>query len=82
MKELFANQVCEGDIQEITQHISDFFKSVCDYLSPLSSDNDYLHLEVPYVSAEYVLSVEKVGHHLHKLDTGKAHGPDYAKLCS
>ena len=63
-----ANQVCEGDRQDLSQKISDFFKSLSDHLPALSADNDYLQLEVPSVPAEYVISVEEVEHHLHKLD--------------
>ncbi|KAI0229144.1 hypothetical protein LSAT2_020410 [Lamellibrachia satsuma] len=33
-------------------------------------------LEVSSVLAEYVISIEEVEHHLHKLDTSKAHDPD------
>ena len=46
------------------------------HLLALSADNDYLQLEVSSVLAEYVISVEEVEHHLHKLDTSKAHDPD------
>ena len=52
-----------------------------DHLPALNAGNDYLHLEVSSVPAEYVVSVEEVEHHLHKLDTDKAHGL-YAKLGS
>ena len=71
-----AIEVCEGDLQDLSQQINDFFKSVSDHLPVLSDDNDYLQLEVPSISAEYVISIEEVEHHLHKLDMSKAHGLD------
>ena len=35
-----------------------------------------LQLEVPYAPTECAISVEEVEHHLHNLDTSKAHGPE------
>ena len=46
------------------------------HLPALSADNDYLQLEAPSLPAEYVICVDEVQYHLHKLDMNKAHGPD------
>ena len=70
------NQVCEGDLKDLSQHKKYFFKSVSDHLPALCADNDYIQLEVPYAPAEYAISVEEVEHHIHNLDTSKAHGPE------
>ena len=71
-----ANQVCDGNLLELSQRINNFFKSVSDHLPALSADNDYLQLEIPCVPSKYVIPVEKVEKQLHKLDTSKAPGPD------
>ena len=55
-----ANQVCDGNLLELSQRINNFFKSVSDHLPALSADNDYLQLEVPCVPSKYVIPVEKV----------------------
>ena len=73
---LHANQVCDGNLLELSQRINNFFKSVSDHLPALSADNDYLQLEIPCVPSKYVISVEKVEKQLRKLDTSKAPGPD------
>ena len=36
----FANQVCQGDLQGLSQQVHSFFKSVSDLLLSLSADND------------------------------------------
>jgi len=71
-----ANQVCDGNLLELSQRINNFFKSVSDHLPALSADNDYLQLEIPCVPSKYVIPVEKVEKQLRKLDTSKAPGPD------
>ena len=69
-----ANQVCDGNLLELSQRINNFFKSVSDHLPALSADNDYLQLEIPCVPSKYVIPVEKVEKQLRKLDTSKAPG--------
>ena len=71
-----ANQVCDGNLLELSQRINNFFKPVSDLLPALSADNDYLQLEIPCGPSKYVIPVEKVEKQLHKLDTSKAPGPD------
>ena len=71
-----ANQVCDGNLLELSQRINNFFKSVTDHLPALSADNDYLQLEIPHVPSKYVIPVEKLEKQLRKLDTSKAPGPD------
>ena len=65
-----ANQVCDGNLLELSLRINNLFKSVSDH------HNDYLQLEIPCVPSKYVIPVEKVEKQLRKLDTSKAPGPD------
>ena len=71
-----ANQVCDGNLLELSQRINNLFKSVSDHLPALSADNAYLQLEIPRVPSKYVIPVEKVEKQLRNLDTSKAPGPD------
>ena len=69
-----ANQMCDGNLLELSQRINYFFKSVSDHLPALSADNDYLQLEIPCVPSKYVIPVEKVEKQLRKLDKSKTRG--------
>ena len=60
-----VNQVCDGNLLELSQRINNLFKSV-------SADNDYIQLEMTCVPIAYVIPVEKVAKQLHKQDTRKA----------
>ena len=71
-----ANQVCDGNLLELSQRINNFFKSVSDHLPAMSANNDYLQLKIPCVPSKYVIPVEKVEKQLRKLDTSKPPGLD------
>ena len=71
-----ANQVCDGNLLELSQRIKKFFKSVSDHLPAMSANNDYLQLKIPCVPSKYVIPVEKLEKQLRKLDKSKAPGPD------
>ena len=71
-----ANQLCDGNLLEVSQRINNFLKSVSDHLPALSADNDYVQLEIPCVPSKYVIPVEKVENQFRKPDTSKAPAPD------
>ncbi len=71
-----ANNLTEGNMDNLATRINDFFKSVSKPLEPLASDNHYLNIKVDVVPSEYIISVTQVEKQLLKVNPRKASEPD------
>lgn len=71
-----ADNVCDGDLSTLSNHINTFFASLCDDMPALEENNIYSEIQCDTIPDKYIISVETVEKQLSRLNVKKAPGPD------
>ena len=70
-----ANENTNGNIEELSERINDFLRSVTSNIPPLKPDNKYSQITCDTPS-DYTITVDDVERNLSKLKQNKSPGPD------
>ncbi|MFM2293543.1 MAG: hypothetical protein RIS29_3356, partial [Bacteroidota bacterium] len=68
-----ADELCNGNVQQLTNNINDFLQSVSDDLAPLSPD---LIPPISHCPDEFIIEPYTVERRLSKINSNKSGGPD------
>lgn len=70
-----ANDLCDGEMDQLAEEMNTFFQSVGDHIAPLNAE-DYPFSITCHVPDEMLISTDMMERHLSRVKTNKSAGPD------